>query len=69
LAGSFSIGKAVLLFNEALLQAGIEPEEREARNQEFRTLLNLKGIPADYKSRPIQKALKGVTRGFTYNVD
>ena len=65
-AGSFSTGKALLLFNEALCSAGIKQDEREARNQEFRALINAKGIPSDYKSRPIQRALKGVTNGFEY---
>lgn len=65
-AGSFSTGKALLLFNEILSQSGIEKVEREARSQEFRTLITMKGIPSDYRNKPVQKALKGVTSGFQY---
>jgi hypothetical protein len=65
-AGSFSVGKALLLFDKVLCTAGIEPGERVARNQEFFTLINTKGIPMDYRNNPIQRALKGVTNGFEY---
>lgn len=66
LAGSFSTGKALLLFNDILYQAGIGPDERQARAREFRDLICSKGIPSDYRNKPIQKALKGVTNGFQY---
>lgn len=67
IAGSFSIGKALLLFDDMLCMAGVEPAQKEARNEEFRTLLKAKGIPIDYRSKPIQGALRGVTKGFQYN--
>jgi len=65
-AGSFSIGKAISLFQEALFLAQVNPIEREARTNEFRQLINAKGIPIDYQNKPIPRALKGVTNGFEY---
>jgi hypothetical protein len=66
LAGSFSTGKALLLFNEILCQSDIDPTEREVHHQEFRNMINMKGIPSDYRTKPIERALKGVTAGFQY---
>jgi hypothetical protein len=68
LAGSFSTGKALLLFNEILCQSDIDPTEREVHYQEFRNMINMKGIPSDYRTKPIERALKGVTAGFQYTV-
>lgn len=65
-AGSFSIGKAVSLFEEALSLSQVSPKEREARIDEFRQLINSKGIPIDYQNKPIPKALKGAVSGFEY---
>jgi hypothetical protein len=42
--------------------AGVEPAPKEAQNEELRTLLKAKGIPLDYRSKPIQGALRGVTK-------
>jgi hypothetical protein len=65
-AGSYSVGKALLLFNEVLCNAGLEAAERNIRNQEFRRLIQMKGIPSDYSYKPVERALKGVTDGFKY---
>jgi hypothetical protein len=65
-AGSYSVGKALLLFNEVLCNAGLEAAVRNIRCQEFRRLIQMKGIPSDYRYKPIERALKGVTDGFQY---
>ena len=65
-AGSFSIGKAISLFQEALHLSQVSPAERGARTDEFRQLINSKGIPIDYQHKPISRALKGVVNGFEY---
>ena len=65
-AGSYSVGKALLLFNEVMCNAGLEAAERNIRNQEFRRLIQMKGIPSDYSYKPVERALKGVTDGFKY---
>lgn len=66
-AGSFSTGKALSLFQEALSLSQVSPEEIEVRTDEFRQLLNRKGIPKDYLKRPILRALKGISGGFEYS--
>jgi len=65
-AGSYSVGKALLLFDEVLCKAGLEAADRNIRNQEFRRLIQMKGIPSDYSYKPVERALKGVTDGFQY---
>lgn len=66
LAGSFSMGKALQLFHEALQLSGVHSDEIETRVGEFRTAILTKGIPADYRRKPRERALKGVPDGFTY---
>jgi hypothetical protein len=65
-AGSFSIGKALLLYAEVLCKSGLEAADSKMRTQEFRRLIQAKGIPSDYRSKPLERALKGVTDGFQY---
>lgn len=65
-AGSYSVGKALLLFDEVLCKAGLEAADRNIRNQEFRRLIQMKGIPSDYSYKPVERALMGVTDGFQY---
>lgn len=65
-AGSFSIGKAISLFQEALSLSQVSTGERETRTDEFRQIVNSKGIPSDYQKKPISRALKGVVNGFEY---
>ena len=66
LSGSFSIGKVLILYAEVLCKAGLEAADSKMRTQEFRRLIQLKGIPSDYRSKPLERALKGVTDGFQY---
>lgn len=65
-AGSFSIGKALLLYTQVLCKSGLEAADSKMRTQEFRRLIQAKGIPSDYRSKPLERALKGVTDGFQY---
>ena len=65
-AGSFSIGKALLLYAKVLCKSGLEAADSKMRTQEFRRLIQTKGIPSDYRSKPLERALKGVTEGFQY---
>lgn len=65
-AGSYSIGKAISLFQEALSLSQVSTGERETRTDEFRQIVNSKGIPSDYQKKPISRALKGVVNGFEY---
>lgn len=65
-AGSFGMGKALALFDNVLRLAGLEDHDIDLRHQEFRRLIWAKGIPSDYKSKPLERALKGVTQGFIY---
>jgi hypothetical protein len=67
-AGTFSTGKALLLFSDVLCKAGIESADSKTRNQEFSRLILAKGIPSDYRSKPVERALKGVTDGFEYTI-
>lgn len=66
LAGSFSIGRALQLFREVLMESGLGVDEVEARVEEFRLIIAAKGVPADFRRSPRKRALRGVPEGFTY---
>lgn len=69
IAGSYSIGQAICLYQEILETSAREasvPIQIESFLEEFKQLIYAKGVPMHYANKPREAAIKGISFGFVY---